>query len=101
MSFEVRTIYTVYDEENKEEWTGDSLDGYNLDDICNSLSDKFVYGCWIGDDTKEWVTDNLQYNYFFVTIEDENRRTNEIIDCRTLILVCDETDAVALKLSRV
>ena len=32
-------------------------------------------------------------------VEDENRRTNEIIDCRTLILVCDETDAMGLKLA--
>ncbi len=64
MSFEVRTIYTIYDKEGNEKWTGDSLNGYDLDDVCNELSDKFVYGCWIGDDTKEWVIDNLKHSYF-------------------------------------
>jgi hypothetical protein len=87
--------YAIYDKFSNELWQDDS-DYTDFSVICESLKDQFVYACRIGDDTKKWVLENFQHDYYFVVRQ--YSVTSSELGTDTLILVCDETDAMALKL---
>ena len=97
-TFEVETFYVIFDQNGEEKWSGSSLEGHNLDDICTNLKDQFKYGFWTGFDSREWAYENLKGDFFLIDESIYRRSNEEMVSQRILLLLNDEEDAVAFKL---